>query len=297
MIKPVKYIYYQLFQSNLEEDKVYSLLEIIKHLAQTSLKERIIEIDYDKYRLENIKPESINNINFVHLRFMRLDEANIPNLSYENRESSPLVLQDGEYLGTPLHILYDVTNEVCMIQQSRTTMTVGKLNKYLNSFVHSLNLLGKDYFIEFRPILSLSGVRDGAVYSKIELRFANIERAQISDNTDLQKIIDVYNDYQAITGSITMSLGHYTSRQLLGRKVRMLSRDVERNKEALRSARLYYKTEDYTGCVDLIQDIIGDEINFDIEKRSSLSFDYAQREMLQRYLSKLNEILNELNRF
>lgn len=297
MIKNVKYIYYQLFQSNLVEDNVYSLLEIINHLAQLSLRERIIEIDNDKYRLENINPERINNINFVHLRFMRLDEANIPNLSYENQESSPLVLQDGEYLGTPLHVLYDVTNEVCMIQQSRTTMTVGKLNKYLNSYVHRLNLLEDGYFIEFRPILSLSGVRDGAIYSKIELRFANIERVQLNDNSDLHRIIDVYNDYQAITGSITMSLGHYKSRQLLGRKVRLLSRDVERNKEILKSAKLHYKAEDYSGCIDLIKDIIGDEINFDIEKRSSLSFDYAKREMLQRYLLKYNAILNELNRF
>lgn len=100
-----------MFQSDLTESTVYSLVEIIPHIKKMTLKERILKIDHDKYRLENIETEAKNGINFIHLRFMRLDEANIPNLSYEDRESTPLELQDGEYLGTPLHVLYDINND------------------------------------------------------------------------------------------------------------------------------------------------------------------------------------------
>lgn len=297
MSKNVTYIYYQMFQSDLTESTVYSLVEIIPHIKKMTLKERILKIDHDKYRLENIETEAKNGINFIHLRFMRLDEANIPNLSYEDRESTPLELQDGEYLGTPLHVLYDINNEIFMIQQNRTTMTVGKLGNYLNTLAHNLGLISKSIFIEFRPIISLGRVRDGAVYTKIVMNFANIEQTPTTDNSDLHRLIEVYNNFQAVTGSVIISLGHYKSKQLLGDKVRNFSRDIENNRDALKSAKIYYKTDDYSGFIDLIEDVLRDEIKFDIKKRSSLSFDYAKSEMMQRYLVRINAILQELNNF
>ena len=149
---------------NLSDDDKYSLVPLISAIDSLPLKERIREIDHDKYRLEDIYLDDYMGINCYHLRFMRLDEANIPNMSYDDRESAPLELNDGEYLGTPLHILYDIDNEIFMIQQSRTTMSIGKLNRYLSQMAISLNLFDGGSFIEFRPIISISKIGHGAIY-------------------------------------------------------------------------------------------------------------------------------------
>ncbi len=294
MIKPIKFIYYQMFKSNLSDDDKYSLVPLISAIDSLPLKERIREIDDDKYRLEDIYLDDYMGINCYHLRFMRLDEANIPNMSYDDRESAPLKLNDGEYLGTPLHILYDIDNEIFMIQQSRTTMSVGKLNRYLSQMAISLNLFDGGSFIEFRPIISISKIGHGAIYKKIVLKFANIERANIEDNTDLKRIIDLYNDYEAVTGEVIISLGRFRTKQLADKKVRGLCNEIGQNKDYFKSATVSYSTIDGSGVIDLIEDVIKDEISFDIEKRTSLSFIQARDEMLRRYIVRRDRILFEL---
>lgn len=294
MIKPIKFIYYQMFKSNLSDDDKYSLVQLISAIDSLPLKERIREIDHDKYRLEDIYLDDYKGINCYHLRFMRLDEANIPNRSYDDRESTPLELNDGEYLGTPLHILYDIDNEIFMIQQSRTTMSIGKLNRYLSQMATSLNLFDGGSFIEFRPIISKSKIGNGAIYKKIDLKFANIERAYIEDTTDLKRIIGVYNDFEAVTGEVIISLGHYRTKQLADKKVRNLCNEIGQNKDYFKSATVSYSSSDGSGIIDLIEDVVKDEISFDIEKRKSLEFIQARNEMLNRYTVRRNEIIHEL---
>ena len=55
-----------------------------------------------------------------------------------------------------------------------------------------------------------------------------------------------------------------------------------------------YSTIDGSGVIDLIEDVIKDEISFDIEKRTSLSFIQARDEMLRRYIVRRDRILFEL---
>lgn len=294
MKKPIKYIYYQLFNSDGSNDDRFSMVPLIEVLSSISLKERIMDIDNDKYRLEDIYKENWLGIKCYHLRFMRLDEANIPNMSYDNRESAPLELNDGEYLGTPLHILYDIDNEVFMIQQSRTTMTVSKLNRYLSFMAIKHNIISDRSLLEFRPIISFSKIGDGAVFRKIALKFANIETAKIEDNTDLNRIISIYNEYGAVTGEVIIGLGHFKTKKLANRKVRNLCNEIEQHKGFFKSAALSYSTPDYSGVIDLIEDVIKDEINFEIEKRTSLSFIQAREEMLKRYSTRRDIIIREL---
>lgn len=292
--KHIKFIYYRLFVSDLKNSKLFSMVELINCILEYDLKSRIKKIGDNKYRLENIETETRNNIDFYHLRFMKLDDANLPNLSYENDESVPLTLRDGQYIGTALHVLYDISNEIFMIQQNRSSMTIGKLDEYINSWAHKLNLITDKQFLSFNPILSKKSLCDTGECTKIYMNFANIQKADVSDNTALHHIANFYNMYSGLTGCITISIGHNTSKQLNGEQVRLLSKEISDNRNLFKSAKIYYKTDDYSGFVDLIEDVIHDIIQFNIEKRTVLSLALAQEGMLKRYLSKVRNILEEL---
>lgn len=292
--KHIKFIYYRLYVSDLKTRKLFSMVGLINRILRYNLKSRIEKIGEDRYRLENIETETRNNIDFYHLRFMKLDDANIPNLSYENDESVPLTLRNGQYIGTALHVLYDISNEIFMIQQNRSSMTIGKLNEYINRWGHKLNLVKDNQFLSFDPILSKKGLCDTGECTKIYMNFANIQQADVPDNTALHHIANFYNMYSGLTGCITISIGHNTSKQLNGEQVRLLSNEISNNRNMFKSAKIYYKTDDYSGFVDLIEDIMHDIIQFDIEKRTVLSLALAQEGMLKRYLSKIINILEEL---
>lgn len=292
MIKPIKFVYYRMFSN--DDIQPYSIVEIIDAINQMTLMERIRIIDHDRYRLENIYAERINDTDFIHLRFMRLDFANIPNISYDNRESVPLPLDEGQYLGTPLHVLYDVSHQIYMVQQNRTTMSVGKLSQYINIIAHDIGLLNGNTLIELRPIISRNRLRDGAIFSKIELRFANIAEARIDDRTDLFRIVNLYNNYNALTGSIVLGLGHSRNNQLNNQNVRRLCNEIVEYRENITSAKVFYHTDEYQGFINLIKDVINDELRFELEPRQCLTREYAQTEMLQKFIERLPVLLQEL---
>ena len=53
-IKHIKFVYYRLFVSDLSNSQIFSLVELIGNIENYSLKKRILTINDDKYRLENI---------------------------------------------------------------------------------------------------------------------------------------------------------------------------------------------------------------------------------------------------
>lgn len=292
--KNIKFIYYRLFSSDLRRHEIFSFIDMIPQFERMPLIDRIHEIDGDKYRLENLERSIFNEIRVYHLRFMKLEEVNLPNLSYDNYESEPLVLEEGQYLGTPLHVLYDIDNEVFMIQQNRPSMNERKLNEYVNYWVHAMNLLDDRHIIEFRPIISNHGVINNGSYKKIELSFANIQEAEIDDNTNLHELINCYQKYGALTGSITISIGHRINNQLNSEEVNSLTQDIINNRGLFNNAKVYYREHDYSGFIDLIEEIMQDTICFIIERRTTLALVTVQISMLDRYAQRINEIMNEL---
>lgn len=293
--KRIKFMYYRPFLFSDSGDMIFSLLEIIANIDKQPLKSRIKQFGDNKYRLENIEREHRNNIDFCHLRFMKLDDANLPNLAYEDDRSVPLTLCDGQYLGTALHVLYDVTNDVLMVQQNRNGMGLAKINEYFNAWAHELELVSDSRSVELYPIYSTSGLENVNGYTKVLLKFANLLDAHVPDNSRLRDVISYFHRYEALSGSITIGVGHHTSQRLNSEEMRALSQDISENRHAIKSAQFHYKTEDYTGFVDLIENVMHDVIQFEIERRTVLSLINAQQGMLNRYFERLPDILKELH--
>ena len=63
---------------------------------------------------------------------MKLRDTNIPSIVKKEEEAKPLELEDDEYIGEDLVMIYDPKNQVAMIQSNRFAFSKGKLEKYLN---------------------------------------------------------------------------------------------------------------------------------------------------------------------
>ena len=64
-------------------------------------------------------------------KFMKLREDNIPVIVKENQESKAIPLEDDEYIGEGLHMLYDNNTGIAMLQINRFSLGLKRLESFL----------------------------------------------------------------------------------------------------------------------------------------------------------------------
>lgn len=112
-------------------------------------------------------------------RFMKLREDNIPSIVRENNEAEIIPLEEDEYIGEGLYMLYDNNTGIAMIQSNRFSLSLKRLEDFLT------NIWGvENQRIKIKPILDKIdfNVRDRRKYKTIEISFANITQKK-DDNT------------------------------------------------------------------------------------------------------------------
>lgn len=60
-------------------------------------------------------------------RAYKLRDYNVPSKIREGESAEPIELDDNEYIGEDMTVLYDWKNSICMIQQNRMSVGISKL--------------------------------------------------------------------------------------------------------------------------------------------------------------------------
>lgn len=85
---------------------------------------------------------------------VKMIDTAMPKKVYEDdRESLDIEFKDDEYLGTDVHMLYDIHNKVLMVQRTRSSLSISCISAYLNEFAHKLKSLNDNQVLEIEPIL------------------------------------------------------------------------------------------------------------------------------------------------
>lgn len=255
----------------------------IHHKCSTEIKDYKAKID--KYTQINSR--------YIHIAMTKLSDKIIPKKSYEDdRDSKSIDINPDEYLGLDVHMIYDTVSAVLMIQVSRESLSENNIAEYINFFAHRFKMLQDDQSVYIAPIYDKKIKNSSIKPKKIEIRFANLERVTPRKGSPLSKIIDSFNIFNGISGTITISVGRSSKKNDLNQEeINDTIEDLNNLKtnypQCISSARVSYTDDNASFIYDLFDNVLNDYGKITIEMRSSLKYEDVENEMIKLLIQKL----------
>ena len=292
MERNIKYQYFKMdsqikLNGNWIDEGTFDFIKWIDYVDKHKLERETIRLKDTKARIEKIKYFKKSNVWII--RFMKLREENLPYLAKEKYDAEDIPLQPDEYIGEDMYMLYDIDNQIAMIQSNRFSLGVSRLGEFL------IKALGEDdRKIRLWPIKDNVDVSSlGKVeYRTIEVGFANITKTVSTRKTALGDILNSYRKLSGISGTIKIGVGRSKSGALDTTEVNELISDIKEC-ENVTSAKVRIKDDDSARIeiIDLLDEMVSDVITYELAARETLSFDVAALHMIERYKKKKAKIV------
>lgn len=289
--RTIKFSYYTVCSVNEKEGtdpKRFDFEAWIEKAEKLNVEQKEIDFDGTIARLECLEGDSANHI--WKIRFLKLRDTNIPSIVKKEEEAKPLELEDDEYIGEDLVMIYDPKNQVAMIQSNRFAFSKGKLEKYLNK------IWGVDeqkiVLLHISKKIDVAKIK-GKQSRSLILRLANVHPIEETDRP-LSKIINAYATMGGKAGNVAFTLGRGSGKKagLDGVQVPIMLDDIYDNQDIVDDAILKIRDDDTNSIdiVDLFDFSLHEYIEYKLEKRTTLEFDYATRQMIEKYKDRKPEI-------
>lgn len=296
-IRTVKFSYYTVCEVNDKEGGApirFDFEKWINKAVESDIEKKEIEVDGLIVRLEEIEGEKENQV--WKVRFIKLRDTNIPSIVKKEEGAKPIELEDDEYIGEDLLMLYDPEIQVAMLQCNRFAMSKGKLEKFLNKIWGN-----SDYrivLIHINKSINYAQLKKRN-FRRLELRLANIHAIE-DTHRPLSNIINSYNAVGSRAGTVLFSLGkgRQPKEGLSPLQIPIMLDDIYENMDIVDDAILKVRDDDDNSnvdIVDLFDNCLHEYIDFKLEKRTTLAFDYATEMMVKRYIQRKPEIKDLLS--
>lgn len=296
-IRTVRFSYYTVCEVNDKEGGApirFDFEKWINKAVESDIEKKEIEVDGLIVRLEEIEGEKENQV--WKVRFIKLRDTNIPSIVKKEEGAKPIELEDDEYIGEDLLMLYDPEIQVAMLQCNRFAMSKGKLEKFLNKIWGN-----SDYrivLIHINKSINYAQLKKRN-FRRLELRLANIHAIE-DTHRPLSNIINSYNAVGSRAGTVLFSLGkgRQPKEGLSPLQIPIMLDDIYENMDIVDDAILKVRDDDDNSnvdIVDLFDNCLHEYIDFKLEKRTTLAFDYATEMMVKRYIQRKPEIKDLLS--
>ena len=280
--------------TKVSESKLFDLVKWIEKIKHENLEKRAIDIGDAKARIDRCKYDAQSG--FWAIRFMRLRDTNIPSIVKENQEAEVIELDDDEYIGEDVTLLYEKSSGIAMIQCNRFSLGVSKIEQFLWKTYGNTEI-----YISIMPILNKNAGKFSPknFYRTFEVSFANVNKWDPNDckGRALASIMNLAKRFDSYTGKITISLGHSGANTLSQNEAVEFICDLQENREFIRSAKVKQQkvdgTEDDSNGVELIdifENIIQDVIPFVCQSKETLDFNAIVAEMSYFFNKKKDEL-------
>lgn len=302
--RKVKFEYYEVVYKEKDDppempDRLFDLQMWLDKAEKLSLEGRTFDYYLERARLERFEYDELGDCWF--LNFTRLRETNIPSKCKLNGEIEPIELDDDEFIGEDVSMLYDPKLHVAMLQKNIYSLGRTGIEKYLNLLWGSDN---EEIFL--RPIITLDFFEralNAEEYRKILVRFASLDDKYLKNkykgsNTSIKRMVEMFGKYNALTAEIVISVGYAKKASLCRETVHEVLKEIQENKELFKKAQVVIKKseDEPIEIIDLFEDKLHDYLEFYLEARQSLACRYVWDGMLTKYKERRPEILNLLRR-
>ena len=290
--RKIKFQYFVAYIQKQEDDRwvakeKFDIMQWIDIVDRDSICMKTIDLGNLKARLEKMK--SFGDI--WAFRFLKLREDNIPSIAKEDHEAEGISLNDDEYIGEDLYMLYDSDKRIAMIQVNRFALALNRLEEFMSA------VWGVDgERIRFIAIMDKMDNKWGKrKYRSIEVSFANIDRNMDTTGRSLGAIMNMYRKVKGYSGSIKISLGQTRNATLDTEIMRELITDSLED-DAVSGVKMRVQDDDerYVEEIDLFNNICTDVISYKMEARQPLGSNYVVDRMLVAYTVRKENLLKLL---
>lgn len=303
--RTIKFQYYQIKSTEINiknaKCKLFDFAKWIEGMDDCHLIQTAISFNDAKARIDCFTFSK--NKKVWGLKLYKLRNTNIPAKAKNNEEAKVIELEDGEYLGEDLFLIYDQLNGIALIQQNRLSLGISRLEEFFtytyNKYVDNQHEI--DVYID--PILDLDGKKkiNNSNYKNLEISFANINECVLDENrTSLGTLLQPLKNLHGVNGSIKISLGHSKLDTLNRRFIKSIVKEVNEpsNKRYVRTAKIKIQEEDDCDVeiIDLFNDICDEYLEFTIDSSKGLIYTNTINAMSDKYIDKksyLEKIINK----
>lgn len=301
--RKVKFEYFEIVSklkddSEQSADRLFDFQRWIDKAEKLSkLEERTFDYYSERARLEKISYDDDKGCWL--LNFVRLRETNIPLRGKIDQEVEPIELDDDEFIGEDVSMLYDPRLYIVMLQRNIHSLGPSGIEKYINLLWNSEK---EEIFL--RPIYypnSFEKAMKAKIYRKITVKFAQLPNSfngSELDDSPIKPIIQSFGEFKGITGEITIGIGQAKRRILHPETIHKTLEAIGKNKKLFKKVQVTLKEDEEkeVEILDLFEDKLYDYLIFYLENRQSLACEYVFNKMAEKYKSKKEVIINLVKR-
>lgn len=283
-IKNVKLEYYR---CNLVEEGNMETIDLEKMFEDLYFKlERghVIRYEFNNEIAKLANVDYYPEIGSYHLCFERLRDFNIPVKSSFQRESETIDLEEDEYIGEEVSLLYDTTNRVCILQRNRDSLSPTALEFFINDIYSSF--VGMEVNLELNPIIESDTLQ--YILGSNQIRKINVRVDDLGQETnyedDLSNITDEVTRFEAASLDFTLSVGREKEKEMEPSAARKLINSLVGRKN-INKAQVYIREEKNSNVekYDLIEHKIYSIITFDYKENKTIRPDAIFLKMRDAY--------------
>lgn len=242
----------------------------IQQLKEERGNKLIYRFGSDIARLASITVEQ----NCYHLTFERLFDNELPIITELSGESSPLEIEQGEYIGNSVSLLYDSLNHLFMIQRNRDSLGPKALEG-------ALKLIIRNYFDEildetiesFSLNLLWEQNPTQKALNKNYFKTFHLEVGGQTKNNILQNLIRINNDPESInTIEIKIKTGRRQNDSIDLETSRELITEYVEHEDVIKiSVRAKDTVDDFIEPIDLLNQKFVSKLEFVIDETRHLN--------------------------
>lgn len=274
-------------------DAAYDLRPLMMKLSKMNLPDRVVPYKQEKARMDShgFDPDTL----YWDLYFSRLRDFNLGWRAKENGPSEPIDLDDDEYIGENVSLLYDEDYHIVMIQRNRYSLGPAAIEDYFNSFNDDPSIV-----ICFRPISipdPKTTAKSAKYQRKIRVKFADLDKKNIEGRgVSITKWLSLLDEYETVSGEIIISVGRQKKSSL--ENLDSLIDDLVENKDIVSGAEVVIRKTDLTDIeiVDLFENHAYDVIRFDVPPRTVLNHEAVVYQMSEVYRNRRSDIIQFLSK-
>lgn len=284
--KTIKFDYFQLTTpKDIGKEVIFPSIEIspyLEDLSKINRKKRTCKVSYDEVILQVLEktPDKLWKMQFIRVR-----KDLLPGIVKDNGDFDKMPLDDDEYVGEDISVLYDPTRCIIMIQRNRNSITPTAVIDYFNTIqrehqiVHSI-LPIKDLF---------SKMNRNQIFKKVDINFVDIKKDINANTKSVGSVIDIANHINAAQAHVTFSVGK--RKEPLNRRVydelKKLM-DYSNNNKGIKKLEVSVQEdpESKVEVYDLVEAKLFDTVNITYSRSEPITHERIFTYMLDKYIDR-----------
>lgn len=252
---------------------------------------RIQQVDRFVWRNSETNIEKV----YWKLQMLRIRLNILPGIATNTGEFNPLELEDDEYVGEDVAVLYDPEYHLIMIQRNRNSLSPSGIEQYLNRIQNDPH-----HLIAFEAIPLPEFMRDigqGDIIKKVVLSLSatNFDTEILPANSALTRIINGVRQCGAVNMTINISMGRGRNTNGLNRGEVLGLANTDINENVVSKYEVYKKDSEDARIevVDLMSGNLRDEEDFQFSRAFPIDYNRIIDAMFLKYIDRL-PLINKL---